>query len=291
MAAEASCSGTVLCMGYGGGDTEAEKKRRSDTRHAQQNRWSISCRWTAKERLVKIAAVAGFAADERTTERCRRVEPRGFRRISKGRSGWSESRYGNGAYTDRGLQQHEAITTGGNLSVDVEEAAVGRGRWRRGRAEEDAGEETTTAAGAIGNGGCSRSTGQRVRLEEDSNRRLRMAGAGGCCDREGNVRWPTIGVGATAMVGNHLATAKAATWEAVVTKATTRWIRRRNSGRRTRRCREIGVNLVVPSTEDRCTSAVDSIMSGACLLLERETYTDEERVTLGVEDVKESSDE
>ncbi|RWW09608.1 hypothetical protein GW17_00026902 [Ensete ventricosum] len=39
------------------------------------------------------------------------------------------------------------------------------------------------------------------------------------------------------------------------------------------------------------TSAVDSIMSGACLLLERETYTDEERVALGAKDVQESGDE
>ncbi|RZS09559.1 hypothetical protein BHM03_00040646 [Ensete ventricosum] len=83
----------------------------------------------------------------------------------------------------------------------------------------------TAAAGAIGSGGCNRSTGQRARLEEDSNRRLRMAGAGGCYDREGNVRWPTIGAGATATAGNHLAMIKAATWEAAVTEATTRWVR------------------------------------------------------------------
>ncbi|RWW65926.1 hypothetical protein BHE74_00026741 [Ensete ventricosum] len=37
-------------------------------------------------------------------------------------------------------------------------------------------------------------------------------------------------------------------------------------------------------------SAIDSIMSGACLLLERETYTDEERVALGAEDIQESGD-
>ncbi|RWW86247.1 hypothetical protein BHE74_00004985 [Ensete ventricosum] len=36
--------------------------------HAQQKRWSISYRWTAKERLVKIAAAAGFTADEHATE-------------------------------------------------------------------------------------------------------------------------------------------------------------------------------------------------------------------------------
>ncbi|RRT54057.1 hypothetical protein B296_00041972 [Ensete ventricosum] len=83
----------------------------------------------------------------------------------------------------------------------------------------------TVAAGAIGSSGCNRSAGQRARLEEDSNRRLRMAGACVYYDREGNVRWPTIGAGATAAVGNHLATTKAATWEAVMTEATTRWVR------------------------------------------------------------------
>ncbi|RRT81946.1 hypothetical protein B296_00001291 [Ensete ventricosum] len=38
------------------------------------------------------------------------------------------------------------------------------------------------------------------------------------------------------------------------------------------------------------TSIVDSIMSDACFLLERETYTDEKIVALGVEDVQESGD-
>ncbi|RRT66619.1 hypothetical protein B296_00000358 [Ensete ventricosum] len=38
------------------------------------------------------------------------------------------------------------------------------------------------------------------------------------------------------------------------------------------------------------TSAVDSITSDACLLLERENYTDEERFALEAEDVQESGD-
>ncbi|RRT62031.1 hypothetical protein B296_00024380 [Ensete ventricosum] len=50
-------------------------------------RWCISYRWTANEKLAKIAVAAGFAVDERTAERCRRVEPEGLRRISKRRKG------------------------------------------------------------------------------------------------------------------------------------------------------------------------------------------------------------
>ncbi|RRT38040.1 hypothetical protein B296_00033252 [Ensete ventricosum] len=250
-----------------------------------------------------------------------------------------------------------------------------------------------------------------------------MAGAGGSCDREGNVRWPTIGAGATVAADNHLAAAKAATGKAAVTEVTTRWVRleatcgdpteeqwekdqtmpgdrcrsrwfRRQRRQRTgavgsgcrhqmaavgfgeeeehslrcwhrsvgsawqgrkkghrsgnrleevataaggrcwdgkeqlagdhiqsRSSREVGRadghsrNTVGPDCSNttkegddeedgrpgrwtsegyhwyrKRASAVDSIMSGACLLLERETYIDEERVTLRAEDVQESGD-
>ncbi|RWV86117.1 hypothetical protein GW17_00052024 [Ensete ventricosum] len=213
-----------------------------------------------------------------------------------------------------------------------------------------------------------------------------MAGAGGSCDKEGNVRWPTTGAGATVAAGNHLAAAKAATWEAAVTEVTTRWVRLeatcgggygheavestgsvrnnfsphagfhrypmeeqrekdqtmpgdrcrsrwfhrqrrqrtgawqgRKKGQRSGnwleeaataaggRCWD-GKEYTTKEGDDeedgrpgrwtsegyhwyrKRASAVDSIMSGACLLLERETYTDGERVALGAEDVQESGD-
>ncbi|RZS07347.1 hypothetical protein BHM03_00038182 [Ensete ventricosum] len=54
---------------------------------------------------------------------------------------------------------------------------------------------------------------------------------------------------------------------------------------------EIAMAVVVSQTSQKGNaSAVDSIVSDACLLLERETYTDEERVSLGAEDVQESGD-
>ncbi|RRT73504.1 hypothetical protein B296_00024729 [Ensete ventricosum] len=122
----------------------------------------------ARDKHNRKDAAAGFATDERETDCCRRVGPRGLRRISKGRSGWLEIRSDDSKHrllcfrsqclTEFDAEMRRDLALGKrlhrsrvaasrgshnrwkSLSVDAEEATVGRGRSLRrnnGEGEED----------------------------------------------------------------------------------------------------------------------------------------------------------
>ncbi|RWV86114.1 hypothetical protein GW17_00052025 [Ensete ventricosum] len=111
----------LTVVDFDGNGSLAEKEQ---TILLEQKRWSISCHWIVKERLVEIAAAAGFAADERAVECCRREGVVG-RRVDL-------AIVSIGCFVfDRSVRP--SLMQSGNLSVDAEEATVGRGCWRRDR--------------------------------------------------------------------------------------------------------------------------------------------------------------